>query len=100
MCWEVLWLRHLWPHLQHQVVGPTIILGGDVACVALFSSHQVTLMAKQLDMIHYFATDRVQLGNINFKYVASAMKIMDVLPKPLFEQQRAFSEYNLYEDKA
>lgn len=89
---EVLWLRHLWPTLGYHINGPITILGDNAACLALCASHQVTAMAKHISIIHHFATEQVQLGNISFKYVSSSMNIADILTKalfrPLFEQHR------------
>ena len=87
-----MWIRHLWPTLGHKVQGPTTILGDNQACLALCASHQVTAMAKHIDIIHHYATEQVQLGNIAFKYVASSMNVADILTKalfkPLMEQHR------------
>ena len=64
----VCWLRHLWPTLGLQVEGAVTILGDNVAYLALCASHQVTTMAKRIDVIHHFATEQLQLGDISFKY--------------------------------
>ena len=89
---EVCWLRHLWPKLGLHIQGAITILGGDAACLALCSSHQVTAMAKLIDVIYHFATEQVQLGDILFKYMVSAMNVSDILTKaifkPLMEQHR------------
>ena len=89
---EVMWIRNLWPTLGHKIQGPTTILGDNQACLALCASHQVTAMAKHIDIIHHYATEQVQLGNIAFKYVASSMNVADILTKalfkPLMEQHR------------
>ena len=89
---EVLWLRHLWPSLGHDVKGPTIIHGDNAACLALCASHQVTSQAKHISVLHHFATEHVQMNNIAFKYVASASNVSDIMTKalfkPLMEQHR------------
>ena len=89
---EVMWLRYLWPTLGRKIEGPTVILGDNQACLSLCASHQVTAMAKHIDIIHHYATEQVQLGHITFKYVASSMNVADILTKalfkPLMEQHR------------
>ena len=64
-----------------------------MAYIALCSSHQVTSMAKHIDFIHHFVTERVQLRKIKFNYITSSMNIADVLTKtlfkPLLKQHRA-----------
>ena len=71
---------------------PSPFLGDNAACLALCSSHQVKAMAKHIRVIHHFATEQVQSGNISFKYVVRAMNASDILTnalfKPLLEQHR------------
>ena len=55
---EVMWLRHLWPTLGCKAEGPTTILGDNQTCLALCASHQVTAIAKHIDIIHHYAWNK------------------------------------------
>ena len=50
-------------------------------------------MARHIDVIRHFATGRVQLGHIKFKYIVGRMNVAVVLTKalfrPLLEQHQA-----------
>jgi hypothetical protein len=66
-----------------QIEGPITILGDNDAALSLTNNHMNTPRSKHIDVIHHFARERVESGEVVFKRVDSADNVADVLTKPL-----------------
>jgi hypothetical protein len=80
---EGLWLRKLLPELGMQINGPLVIFGDNDAALSLTKNHMSTPRSKHIDVIHHFARERVESGEVVFQRVDSADNVADILTKPL-----------------
>lgn len=78
---DALWLRHLLPDLGYPVVGPVQLRGDNDAALALLRNDQLTARSRHYDVIHHFARERVQAGELEFKYCRSKDNLADCLTK-------------------
>jgi hypothetical protein len=80
---DMLWLRHLLPELGFPLTGPLEIQCDSQACLSLIKNPMCTAQAKHIDIIHHFVRERVQSGELAFKFVAGAGNVADLFTKPL-----------------
>ena len=80
---EALWLRKLLPELGVPISGPLKIFGDNEAALNLTRNQMTTPRSKHIDIVHHFARERVERGEIVFEYVESANNVADILTKPL-----------------
>ena len=80
---EALWLRKLLPELGISCCGPTVIKGDNEAALSLTRNQMTTPRGKHIDIVHHFARERVEWGEIEFVHVSSVNNVADILTKPL-----------------
>jgi 23S rRNA U2552 (ribose-2'-O)-methylase RlmE/FtsJ len=75
--------RVLWPEKA------SVILCDNKAAVSLCSDRKETKRAKHIDIVHHFARDHVETGDVKVVYCRSEENVSDYLTKalsrPLFE---------------
>ncbi len=93
-CQEALWLRKILRDIGHVPNSPTVLYGDNKAALALL--HNIDMMSsrvKHIDNRHHACKEQVQLGNVSYKFCASATNISDCLtkavPRAALEFQRA-----------
>ena len=87
---EALWLRKLLPELGVFISGPLVIFGDNEAALCLTKNQMTTPRSKHIDIVHHFARERVESGEICFVYVESANNVADILTKPLPKDSMAY----------
>ena len=80
---DALWLRQLLPDMGHEITGPVHLRGDNDAALALLRNEQLTSRSRHFDVIHHFARERVQSGELEFKYCRSKDNLADCLTKAL-----------------
>ena len=84
---EALWLRKLLLELGVTLQGPVRMKGDHDAALSLLKNHMSTPRSKHIDIVHHFARERVEMGQICFSYVPSKDNVADLLTKPLVKEQ-------------
>ena len=84
---EALWLRKLLLELGVTLQGPVLIKGDNDAALSLLKNHMSTPRSKHIDIVHHFARERVEMGQICFSYVPSKDNVADLLTKPQVKEQ-------------
>ena len=79
---EALWLRKILPELGVSV-GATTIAVDNQSCKLLLENPLETQRSKHIDIMHHFVRERVQKGELKFKYVPTDENVADILTKPL-----------------
>ena len=80
---DALWMRHLLPELGLPLAGPLEIQCDNVATIALIKNPMCTSKAKHIDIIHHFVRERVESGQLSFKFVSWEDNVADLFTKPL-----------------
>jgi hypothetical protein len=84
---DALWLRKLLPELGVPLSGPIQIRGDNEGALCLLKNHMSTQRSKHIDVVHHFARERVEMGQIVYEYIPSKANIADILTKPLVKEQ-------------
>jgi Reverse transcriptase (RNA-dependent DNA polymerase) len=80
---EALWIRKALPEMGTQITGPVKIFGDNEAALSLTKNHMTTPRSKHIDIIHHFARERVESGEVMYVSIPSADNVADLLTKPL-----------------
>jgi hypothetical protein len=88
-----LWLRKILTDLGLDAQGrpaaageqlqPIVVDCDNQGAIALLNNPASTRRSKHIDIIHHFARDRVEQGQVEFKYCPSAMNVSDCFTKSL-----------------
>ena len=79
---ELAYLSHDFP-----IAGPLTILCDNKAALTLCNERKEGQRVKHIDIIHHFARDHVQSGELRFAYCRSAENISDCLTKALARRE-------------
>jgi hypothetical protein len=79
---EALWLKMLLPELGYSTDTVTIF-GVNQGSLKLLKHPLADARAKHIDVIHHFARERVNRGEVDFKYFKTGAMVADILTKAL-----------------
>jgi hypothetical protein len=77
---EALWLRKLLPEFGEPLT-TVKILGDNQAALAVTGNAVVSERTKHTDVSHHFTRERVELGEVCFKYCPTKDMLADILTK-------------------
>jgi Reverse transcriptase (RNA-dependent DNA polymerase) len=92
---DALFLRKVLPDLGHAIEGPVSLKGDNDAALALLRNEQLTQRSRHYDVIHHFARERVQSGEVEFTWVPSKENVADCLTKALPKPELERAVHNL-----
>lgn len=80
---EALWWRKLLPQLGVEVVGGISIKGDNQSTLAVLSNPISSERTKHIDVLHHFARERAELGEVSFSYISTKEMVADGFTKAL-----------------
>jgi hypothetical protein len=80
---DAIYLRKLFNDLGFEQREPTVIHEDNQGCIALTENPVMHKRTKHIDIRHHFIRERVEMGEIVLKYVATQDQLADMLTKPL-----------------
>jgi hypothetical protein len=80
---EALWWRKLLPQLGIDVEGGIPIRGDNQSTLAVLSNPISSERTKHIDVVHHFARERAELGEVVFSYISTKEMVADGLTKAL-----------------
>ena len=79
---EVLWLRKILPELGMKI-DAVDIRGDNQSTLAVLSNPISSERTKHIDIMHHFARERVEMGEVKFSYIPTKEMVADALTKSL-----------------
>ncbi len=86
---EALWLSKLLSDFGRRP-GVLNMLSDNQATIKLLENPVVSNRSKHIDVIHYFARERVARGEVSFKYVSTDFNWADIMTKPVTQSKFEF----------
>ncbi|KAJ3560537.1 hypothetical protein NP233_g10774 [Leucocoprinus birnbaumii] len=87
---EAIWLWTLLKEIDYPQVNTTIIHTDNQGCIALVHNPVNHSCAKHIDIHHHFIQERVELGEVELKYISTKDMLADVftkqVPREAFEK--------------
>ena len=59
------------------------VLGDNASCLSGLYNPMITPLSKHIDIIHHFARERVQRGELTFSKIETVQNTADIFTKPL-----------------
>ena len=79
---EAIWVKNLMRDLGEGF--PVIdVLGDNASCLSGLYNPMITPLSKHIDIIHHFARERVQRGELTFSKIETVQNTADIFTKPL-----------------
>ena len=83
-CQEAQWLRKILRDIGHAPDSPTVLHGDNKAALALLDNvDMMSSRVRHIDNRHHACKEQVTLGNVSYKFCASATNIADCLTKAI-----------------
>ena len=86
---DVIWLRSLLTELGVDQAGPTRLYCDNQAAIRLTGNPSTHARSKHIDIKHHIIRERVEMGDIEIRYIETAKQRSDCLTKPLSGPQHA-----------
>ena len=86
---DVIWLRSLLTELGVDQTGPTRLYCDNQAAIRLTGNPSTHARSKHIDIKHHIIRERVEMGEIDIRYIETAKQRSDCLTKPLGGPQHA-----------
>ncbi len=86
---EALWLSKLLSDFGRHP-GVLNMLSDNQANIKLLQNPVVSNPSKHIDVIHYFARERVARGEVSSKYISTDFNWADIMTKPLTQSKFEF----------
>ncbi len=64
-----------------------MILGDNQAALKLLANPIASQRSKHIEIMHHFARERVERGEVEFRYTETDKQVADILTKPLAENK-------------
>jgi hypothetical protein len=79
---EALWLRKLLGDFEIHV-DCISIMGDNQAALHMLKHPVASMRSKHIDIMHHFARERMERGEVNFEYVRTDEQLADIFTKQL-----------------
>ncbi len=83
---EALWLQKSLLDFDASVP-KVMILGDNQAALKLLANPIASQRSKHIEIMHHFARERVERGEVEFRYTETDKQVADILTKPLAENK-------------
>jgi hypothetical protein len=80
---EAVYLRQLLSDLGYEQKQPTTIFEDNQGCIAMTKNPVIQKKSKHIDIKYHFTRERVEMGQVELKYIATEHQLADLLTKPL-----------------